>query len=138
MTTKKTLSVTEQIALKALRSSRFDYKAAINKATETEALAIVVNRMDKAVLAGGFANWKKSGLSNSKRGMRVLNRIIPAELGTREAVGVLEAKQNFMYSVCVKQNKLSTIKYKAMRDAFLKQVDTFVAKGIKAEAKLAA
>lgn len=137
MTATKKTSLAEQIALKAMRSSHYDYKKAINKATDAETLAIVVARMDKAILAGGFAGWKKNGLSNSKRGMRVLNRLIP-KLGTPEAVGVLEAKKKFMYSVCVKQNVRSTEQYKAMRGAFLKQVDLFVAKELKAEAKAAA
>lgn len=132
----KNISIAGQIALKALRSSHFDYKKAINKATDAEALAIVVDRMDKAVLAGGFVGWKKSGLSNSKRGMRVLNRLIP-QIGTPEALAVLQAKKDYMHSVCVKQNNRQTENYKNMREKFLKQINTYVAKAVKAEAKAA-
>lgn len=116
-------SYVEKIAEKQLKFKT--YKDAINATTDGRALAIVIAKMDKAVMEGGFEKMRKAGFTNSKRGMRLMNVLFP-EMKTAEAAAVLEAKQGYMYSTCKKQNKLSTAAYKSVRGPFLKQADAYL------------
>ena len=124
-------TIAEKIATQAIRVSNLDpeadYLELINTLKDKEALAVAITKLDQLVTTEGFDGWRTHGYSTSRKAARLMNRLLP-RMKSKEAKEVLALKQNYLYSVCEKQNDISTSGYKAIRSKFLNQVDHFLQK----------
>jgi hypothetical protein len=124
----KKMTVAEKIANKAIKSvGEMPFGDLINQLSDKEALAVAVVQIDREVGKKDFDTWRSKGYSRSKRSMRVMHKLL-SQMNSPEADAVLKLKEGYLYSVCKKQNELSTEGYKAVRKSFLPKFDAFLQK----------
>lgn len=122
------MNIIDKLADQAIRHSgknKDDYVGIINDATDKEAFALAISKLDEEIMSpqGDFAKWRNNGYSRSKRAARVMNQFV-SEMKTPAAKEIIEAKRRFLYSVCESQNIESTNMYKSVRAEFLREAKT--------------